>query len=298
MVWQSQPPFTAEALTAPNFEMPAAACDAHAHVFGPALPYPCVPDARYSHPPRTDTEDYARVRHRLRTPRAVLVQPSYYRFDNRCLLDALATDSANLRGVAMIDHEGAVPDLADWHRRGVRGLRVDLFREQALGRSLAQMKAALAKLAGLAAAQGWSLDLYAPGTLVAPLVDHLAALPSPVSIAHMGYFHPDTDEASLFSAFVERAASSSNLWVKLTGSYRLASPAAQRRVDDMARTLVAALPERLLWGSDWPHVLADPTNTGLLLTRMDVWCTAARLRSRILAENPSRLYWADPEKTH
>ncbi len=291
MVWQSQPPFPAEALTAPAFEMPARACDAHAHVFGPATRYPCVADARYSHPARTDTEDYVRLRQRLRTPRAVLVQPSYYRFDNRCLLDALASDSSNVRGVAMIDHEGVVPDLADWHRRGVRGLRVDLFREQALGRSLAQMGAALAKLAELAAAQGWSLDLYAPGSLVAELMDHLAALPSPVTIAHMGYFHPDTDEASLFDTFVERAARASNLWIKLTGSYRLASPAAQHRVDDMARTLVAALPERLLWGSDWPHVLADPTDTGLLLARMDLWCSDLRARNRILSEHPSRLYW-------
>ena len=293
MVWQSQPPFPAEALTVPAFEMPAAACDAHAHVFGPAARYPCVPDARYSHPARTDTKEYARVRQRLGTPRAVLVQPSYYRSDNRYLLDALATDTSNFRGVAMLDHEGAVPDLADWHRRGVRGLRADLFREQSLGRSLAQMSAALAKLADLAAAQRWSLDLYAPGTLVAPLMDHLAALPSPVTIAHMGYFHPGTDEAGLFEAFVERAAKASNLWVKMTGSYRLASAAAQPRVDQMARTLAAALPERLLWGSDWPHVLADPTDTGLLLGRMGLWCSDARMRNRILAENPSRLYWGD-----
>ncbi|HYL88253.1 MAG TPA: amidohydrolase family protein [Burkholderiales bacterium] len=292
MVWQSEPPFAAEALTLPAFDLPAAACDAHAHVFGPAARYPCVPEARYSHPAHSGPENYARVRQRLRTPRAVLVQPSYYRFDNRCLLDALCTDTTNLRGVAMIDPEGRLPELADWHRRGVRGLRVDLFREQALGRSLAQVSAALAKLADLAAAQGWSVDLYAPGMLVAALVDHLAALPSPVSIAHLGYFHPDTDEAALFDAFVERAARSRNLWIKLTGSYRLASPAAQHRVDDMARTLVAAMPERLLWGSDWPHVLADPTDTGVLLARMDVWCADVRLRNRILAENPSRLYWA------
>jgi 2-pyrone-4,6-dicarboxylate lactonase len=191
----------------------------------------------------------------------------------------------------MIDHEGALPDLADWHRRGVRGLRVDLFREQALGRSLVQMRAVLTKLADLTATRSWSLDLYAPGTLVAALLSHLTVLPSPVSIAHMGYFHPGTEEASLFKAFVECAASSSNLWVKLTGSYRLAPTAEQHGVGEMARALAATLPERLLWGSDWPHVLVDPVDTGLLLARLALWCGDARVRNRILAENPARLYW-------
>lgn len=291
MIWQSEPPLPPAALTVPSFEVPAGACDAHAHVFGPAQRYPAVAEARYSHPARADAQDYLQLRRHLGVQRAVLVQPSYYRFDNRCLLDALATDPANLRGVAMIDPHEAAPDLAGWHRRGVRGLRADLFREQALGHGLGEMRAALKKLADLAAGLGWSLDLYAPGTLVAALAGDLAALPSPVSVAHMGYFHPGTDEASLFGPFVERAAASPNLWVKLTGTYRLASATGQDRVDRMAQALVAAVPERLLWGSDWPHVLADPADTGSLLARMASWCDDASVRNRILAENPARLYW-------
>lgn len=234
------------------------------------------------------------VRRHLGLRRAVLVQPSYYRFDNGCLLDALASDPANLRGVAMIDPQGAVPNLDEWQRLGVRGLRIDLFRDQALGRGPVEMRGALSKLADLAMAREWSLDLYAPGALVATLVDHLAALPSRVSIAHMGYFHPCSEEAALFGRFVQQAAASPNLWVKLTGSYRLAPPAEQHRVDEMARTLVGALPERLLWGSDWPHVLADPVDTGSLLARMAVWCSDAGVRSRILADNATRLYWNEP----
>ena len=293
MVWKSRPPFAAATLTLPSYVVPESACDTHAHVFGPSARYPSVTGARYSHPPQAQCADYLRVRQHLGLRRAVLVQPSYYRCDNRCLLEALATDTANLRGVAMIDPLAPATELVHWHRRGVRGLRADLFREQALGRGVDDMREFLTTLAELAAPHGWSLDLYAPGKLVAALLGHLAMLPLPVSIAHMGYFHPGTEEASLFGSFVERAAASANLWIKLTGSYRLAAASEQQGVDEMARALVAALPERLLWGSDWPHVLADPVDTGGLLARLSAWCGDARLRERILAENPARLYWAN-----
>lgn len=291
MPWESSPPFPAATLTPAGYPVPERACDTHAHVFGPAQRYPAAAGARYTHPPNADAVDYRGVRARLRLGRGVLVQPSYYRFDNRRLLDALAGE-ADLRGVAMIDHSASPPDLAEWHRRGVRGLRVDLFREQALGGGLDGMRAALRSLADLAAGVGWSLDLYAPGAVVARLVPELAALPVSVTIAHMGYLHPGTEEAADFGEFIARAAAAPNLWIKLTGSYRLAPPAGQWGVDDMAKALVSVMADRLLWGTDWPHVLADAQDTGLLLHRLADWCVGERLRRRILVENPARLYWA------
>lgn len=293
MVWKSEPPFPAVALTRTSYPVSEEACDTHAHVFGPAPGFPSAADARYSHPPEADAARYAEVRLRLGLRRGVLVQPSYYRFDNQCLLHALDGAPSDLRGVAMIDPFAPAPDLAGWHRRGVRGLRVDLFREQALGRGLDDMRKSIDRLASLAAPLGWSLDLYAPGTLVGALVEHLAALPVAASIAHMGYMHPGTEEAAMFGATVARAAASSNLWIKLTGTYRLAPAREQRGVDEMAKALVAVMPQRLLWGSDWPHVLADPVDTGALLQRLYDWCPDERVRNGILAENPARLYWRE-----
>jgi predicted TIM-barrel fold metal-dependent hydrolase len=291
MTWQSAPPFPASALTRPSFFVPALACDTHAHVFGRPEHYPPAAGARYTHPPQAETSDYKAVLARLGVRRGVLVQPSYYRFDNTCMLDALAADAPNLRGVAMIDPSAPLPDLDDWHRRGVRGLRMDLFRAQALGRSPEAIFDELEALSGIAAARGWSVDLYAPATAVDALAAKLAALPVAVSVAHMGYFHPNVEEGAMFRAFIAAAKAAPNLWIKLTGTYRLAPPGGQREVDSMARALVDACAERLLWGSDWPHVLAHPLDTGALLQRLATWCPDERARSRILVENPAQLYW-------
>ena len=292
MPWQSQPPFPAASLTPPSFAVPDLACDTHAHVFGPPQRYPAVTEARYTHPPKSETGDYAGVLRRLGVRRAVLVQPSYYRFDNRCMLDALDADPVNLRGVAMIDPAGALPDLDDWHRRGVRGLRMDLFLAQAQGRSADEMFTALEEMAGIAAARGWSVDLYCPGRAAHALAGRLGRLPVPISIAHMGYLHPGTDEEALFPEFVAALSRAPNVRVKLTGSYRLAPAAAQSGVDRMAKALVAALPDRVLWGSDWPHVLADPVDTGALLARLAGWCPDEQVRRRLLADLPAELYWS------
>jgi 2-pyrone-4,6-dicarboxylate lactonase len=292
MTWNSRPPFAAGSLTRPSFTVPDLACDTHAHVFGPPERYPAVAEARYTHPPKTEAADYRDALRRLRLRRGVLVQPSYYRFDNRCMLDALDSDPVNLRGVAMIDPAAPLPDLDDWHRRGVRGLRMDFFLAQAQGRSAAEMLAGVQKTSDIAASRGWSIDLYSPGTMVAALGEQLAALPVQVSIAHMGYFHPGTDEERLFQQFAARLAVSSNLWVKLTGSYRLAGPEGQQGVDMMAKMLAVVRPDRLLWGSDWPHVLADPVDTGVLLERLAGWCPDEATRRRILVDHPAHLYWS------
>lgn len=291
MTWRSEPPFAAAALTRPSFFVPALACDAHAHVFGVPHRYPPAAGARYTHPPEAGASEYSEVLARLGMRRGVLVQPSYYRYDNSCMLDALAGDDADLRAVAMIDPAAPLPDLDDWHRRGVRGLRMDLFRAQALGRGVEAMFGELEALAGIARKRGWSLDLYAPGTAVDALAPKLAELPVPVSVAHMGYFHPNAEESAMFRAFLATAKAASNLWIKLTGTYRLAPPGGQAAVDRMARALVDACPQRLLWGSDWPHVLAHPLDTGILLQRLATWCPDERLRSCILVENPAQLYW-------
>lgn len=290
--WTSQPPYPAATLTQPSFAVPDLACDTHAHVFGALERYPAVSDARYSHPTKTETADYGDVLKRMGLRRGVLVQPSYYRFDNRCLLDALDTDPVNLRGVAMIDPAAPLPDLDDWHRRGVRGLRMDFFLAQAQGRSAGEMFAGLQEMADIAAARRWSVDLYTPGRAAHALASRLAKLPVPVSVAHMGYLHPGTEEEALFPEFLAAVAAAPNVRIKLTGSYRLGPAAAQPGVDRMAKALVAALPERLLWGSDWPHVLADPLDTGALLDRLAAWCPDARARNRILADNPAELYWS------
>jgi 2-pyrone-4,6-dicarboxylate lactonase len=269
--------------------MPAGACDTHMHAFGPPGLYPSVTTPRYDHP-GGGLQQYASVAAALAIERMVFVQPSFYGTDNSFLLEALEKVGAPARGVVILPDTVTPNMLEELHARGVRGLRIDFFRMHDLGVAKSEYLQVLRRAAGLARTIGWHVELYSPGVVLRDLTEHLPELGVAVSVDHMGYMkngHGSTDTD--FRQFVE-TVKSGQIWVKLTGPYRLSSDTDWRHADDMARALVEAAPERMLWGTDWPHIPDCGLDTGALLARLVRWCPEDELRTRILVDNPAHLY--------
>ena len=286
--WISEPLRPADTLTPPAFAMPPLCCDSHMHVFGPIDAYPGIPDAKYTKP-EGDLPEYLAVAARLHIARMVFVQASFYGTDNRCILDAMAQCGDQARGVVFLPEDAGPALLDDFHARGVRGIRLDLFKATAQGLSMDDVLARVARAAALAEPRGWHLEFYAPGQWVRALVPHLATLPVEWCVNHMGYM---TAEEGLtdadFAAFADVLRGRG--WVKLTGAYRVSHDGPDERPDAMARALVAAAPDRTVWGTDWPHIPRGGRDTGALLNRLALWCPDPAARDRILADNPARLY--------
>ena len=287
-VWQSEVPIAPESLTAPAFSMPAGACDAHMHVFGPAT-FAAAPAARYTLP-AASPEHYAAVARTMRIDRAVLVQPSFYGSDNAFLLEALKNNHGRWRGAVMLSEIVPASQLRHWCELGVRAIRVDLFKALANGADLRHIHELLARTCELAAELEWSVDLYLPGRLCWQLLALFPTLQCPVSIAHIGYLAPLNEVSDAQCDEFVDVVRRSPVWPKISGMYRYGPGAGNARAQSLARKLVATAPDRLLWGSDWPHVMATPQDTGKILNEFATLCEDDRVRHRILVTNPARLY--------
>jgi len=283
-------------------EIPPLACDSHMHVFGPPARYPGAPTRQYS-PTQMPFSAYLPVAQRLGLQRVVLVQPSAYGTDNRCLLDTLRVQPGNTRGVVVLDP--AVPDAAldAMHALGVRGARLNLMTPRVSDVDAAQRM--LEPVAARIGRLGWHLQIYADPGVVAPIAPVIRGLPVAVVLDHMagardaqGVDHPD------FVALLDLLAAG-GCWVKLSGA-----DIVTRRDDDCAaaapylRALVAANASRLVWGTDWPHLvhhsgaLGDaappagyrPVDDAALLRLFGECVADDATRRRILVDNPQALY--------
>ena len=275
---------------APAVAPPRLACDCHAHVCGPAARYPYAPNRIYT-PPDALPADYRHMLDTLGIERAVLVQPSVYGTDNRAMLDALDGDPARLRGVAVVDFDVDAKAIAAMHARGVRGARCNIVDLQD-GRGVLPV-AALTALAERIAPFDWHLEFLMHVDEFPDLDRQLASIRVPMVFGHLGYVPVarGTDRAG-FEALL-RLLRDGRAWVKLTAPYRLTGSALPYAdVDPFAARLVDAAPERLVWGSDWPHVIVKTAmpNDGDLFDIFTRWVPDAALRRRILVDNPARLY--------
>ena len=271
----------------PAFAVPDDACDTHMHVFGPVDRYPHVPHPHYTVPPG-DLGHYRRLMARLLLKRFVIVQPSFYGTDNQCLLDALAVSGAAARGVVMIEADTAPAELDRLHAAGVRGVRLDLFKRSAWPRP--EIEAYISHMAAKVAPLGWHLQFYAPGFVVRDLIDFFRGLRIDHVIDHMGYMLEkdgltDGDFRRLLSLLTEGQS-----WLKLSAPYRLAGTRGYDAVEPVAKAIVAAAPERAIWGTDWPHIPGSGRDTGELLNLLALWAPDAATRKQILTDNPQRLF--------
>ena len=286
----SEPIRPLDTIERPRFVIPAGACDAHMHVFGPADRFPCVARPHYTLPDGR-LDHYRELMRILELERFVIVQPSYYGTDNRCLVDALEASGGAARGVVMIEEDTPHAELAAMHAAGVRGLRLDLFKRSA--EPTATIRAYVDRMAAKVAPLGWHLQFYVPGWVVRDLIDYFATLEIDFVIDHMGYMLEDDGLTEADFARLVALMRSGRGWIKLSAPYRLAKKKGYEAVEGVARALVEAAPDRCLWGSDWPHIPGLGRDTGKLLNLMPVWAPDEAVRRAILVDNPARLLGFD-----
>jgi 2-pyrone-4,6-dicarboxylate lactonase len=275
---------------APAVAVPANACDCHAHVCGPADRYPYWSERIYT-PPDAVPVDYRHMLDTLGIGRAVLVQPSVYADDNRALLDALDQDPVRLRGVAVVPFDIGEDELAALHARGVRGVRCNIVDlKDAKGRLPLD---ALRPLAARIAPLGWHLEFLMHVNEFPDLDRQLGDLPVPLVFGHLGYVPTRLGPATEGFEALLRLMRDGQAWVKLTAPYRLtATEMPYPDTATVARRLVDTAPGRLVWGTDWPHVIVRTAmpNDGDLFDVFARWVPDAGLRQRILVDNPALLY--------
>jgi 2-pyrone-4,6-dicarboxylate lactonase len=286
---ETTPMRAADTNTKPCFVMPPGSCDTHFHVFEPG--YPRVPNPLYTFPDAT-LNQYLRVTQVLGIERMVLVQPTYYATDNRLLLDVLKrVGSSRCRAVAQIDEDIADAELDRFHEAGVRAIRLDLFARATWPTE--SLIAYIRRMAARATPRGWHLQFYAPGTIVRDLLPFLSELADRFVIDHMGYMRAaDGLTDSDFNRLLD-VLDGGNCWIKLSGPYRIAKAQPLATVEPIGRALVAARSDRLIWGSDWPHLPDGQRDTGEILNLLADWAPDELDRHRILASSPEALFFVD-----
>ena len=290
-------------LTEPvGFSVPAGACDCHTHVFGEPARFPFAPSRTYTPGPATVAET-REVHRALHTDRLVVVQPSVYGTDNACTLDALRQLGSRARGVAVIGDDTPDAELDRMERAGIRGIRINLETAGQTDPALALQRftAAARRVSGRA----WHIQMFTRPSVIAAIRDAVAASPVPVVFDHFGGAQAaggiDQDG---FDALL-KLVGSGQAYVKISAPYRGSTQAPD--YPDMApfaKALVAANPQRILWGSDWPHPNTSPSapltaaGTAPRIPVPDVhvfnllpgWVPDPGVRRTILVDNPSRLY--------
>ena len=276
----------------PKVKAPDGTCDTHAHVFGPQDRYPYSPARGYT-PPDAPYEAYRHLHTVLRVTRGVLTQPSVYGTDNRAMLDAVARDPENLRAVAAVGADVSDDELARLHRAGARGIRVNLVDK---GGMPFDSFDAVEAFAQRILPMGWHIE-YLVHVHEFPELDVLGRLPVDSVIGHFGYMSAACGVAHPgFQAFL-RLFEKGRVWVKMTAPYRLTQhdETPYEDVEPIARALRETRPDRLLWGTDWPHPINPKpmANDGDLFDHLAEWLPEENSRRGVLVDNPARLYGFD-----
>jgi predicted TIM-barrel fold metal-dependent hydrolase len=288
---------------AATFKVPDGACDCHVHVFEPARFAYTLP--RTYTPGEASVESLLALEKSIGIDRVVLVQPSGYGTDNRCLLDALdRIGSQRARGICVIDpHTAQRAELERWHAQGVRGVRLNV--EVRGGGNIDTVAEALARTADLIAPLNWAIQLYADAGMIDALAADLAGLPCRVILDHFGGLKTRNGLQQAGLTALVGLLKSGNVYVKLSAPYRASN--AGPDFDDVtpfAQALVQAAPRRILWGTDWPHTGSSGQRSGDLsviepfrreddlrtLGLLARWAPDAGVRHAILVDNPATLF--------
>jgi predicted TIM-barrel fold metal-dependent hydrolase len=277
----------------PRFRAPPGGCDAHFHVFGPPGRYPYAPDLRYT-PPHAPLGDYLELSDRMGFERYVFVQPSAYGRDNTCMIDAMRAVADRCRGIVDMDENAPDTELDRLNRAGVRGVRVNVNPVKAPEPGFSKtMLARIERLDRRCAEIGWMLDFLTPGWLTQELFPVMAKLKVRYTVAHLGMFL--AREGARQPGFLEFLDFLRNgdgrCWVKLTGVYRMSAAPGFADAAPLARALIEAAPDRLIWGSDYPHLsFADKVGSVALFNLLGEWVPDDAMRRRILVDNPRELF--------
>jgi predicted TIM-barrel fold metal-dependent hydrolase len=270
------------------------------HVFGPPEHY-ALPELRSYTPQEASLASWQRSAEAVGLHRVVVVQPSVYGVDNSCTVDAVRAAGRQARGIGQIGPSTSKAELAELHRAGLRGIRLN---PKSVGANDASgLRDLIADTARRIAPLGWHIQIYAPLKLVAEVADTIRASPVPVVLDHMGGARAGDEEAALRPLIALLA--NGQCWVKLSGAYRVSRlETGFRDATPIARALVRANPEQVVWGSDWPHTAhhagvprRDAPTIGFraldiseLLDRLADAAEDQATFARILQTNPARLY--------
>ncbi|MFT8244885.1 amidohydrolase family protein [Roseomonas sp. BN140053] len=270
---------------APGFPLPRRACDAHCHVFGPADRFPYAASRRYT-PEDRPKEVLAALHARLGLERAVIVQASCHGTDNRAMLDALRWAPERCRGVAMIDDETSDAELGEMQAAGVRGIRFNFIGSLGGAPDMAVFHRAADRVRDL----GWHMVLQLQGEGVRDMAPVIRDLRMPVVIDHMGRVDPAQGTGGAAFRTLLELLGDPRIWVKLSGIERMCRAPFTAALP-FARALLRAAPDRVLWGTDFPHPnLATPVDEMELLSLLPAFAPEPADRQRLLVDNPAALY--------
>jgi predicted TIM-barrel fold metal-dependent hydrolase len=273
----------------PRYRPPADACDAHCHIFGPAERYPYAADRSYT-PPDAPLSRFKQLQATLGLSRAVLVNASCHGRDNSVIVDAIAQSRGRYRGIANADDSFSESDFARLHAQGFRGVRFNFVKHLGGVPDMGEFERVLARIRPL----GWHVDLHFDAADLLEFDALLQSLPLPFIIDHMGRVPTALGlEQPPFRQLLELARRNERCWIKISGSERISS-AGPPFTDAVpfAQALVAAAPDRILWGTDWPHpnIARHMPNDGDLVDLVPLILPDVALQRRILVDNPHRLY--------
>ena len=280
--------------------LPAGACDCHVHVIGGQVAYPMAADRHYTPGPAAH-EALRRHMDGLGLSRAVIVQPSVYGADNRCMLDSLARMAGAGRGIAVVDENVTADELRALDRGWVRGLRLNL--ESAGLSSPRAIADGLRTWADRVAPMGWHLQVYAALDAIAAAAPVLQDLPVPVVLDHFAMIPAAVSLKDERVQTVLALVRSGAAYVKLSASYRVEPPqGSSDATSALAKAFIAANPGRVVWASDWPHTNREPGKGRLevsayrgieparLRREIDTWFDTSELLVQALVDNPALLY--------
>jgi 2-pyrone-4,6-dicarboxylate lactonase len=284
----------------PRFRLPPGAVDAHCHVFGPGAQFPYAPERKYT-PCDASREQLYALRDHLGLARNVVVQATCHGADNSAMADALRHAQGRARGVATVRRSVSDAELQALHAAGVRGVRFNFLKR------LVDFtpKDELLEIARRIAPLGWHVVVYFEAADLPELWDFFTSLPTAVVVDHMG--RPDVTkpvDGPEFGLFLRLLAEHPNVWSKVSCPERLSvsgppalggERAPYRDVVPFARRIVEAFPDRVLWGTDWPHpnLKGHMPDDGLLVDFIPQIAVSAEMQRKLLVDNPMRLYWPE-----
>lgn len=274
----------------PKLDLLPGACDSHAHICGPAAQYLYAPDRIYT-PPDALLPDYLAMLDVLGLQRAVIIQPSIYGTNNSVTLAAINEASIPCRGVAVIDEAITDDEITQLNQAGIKGIRLNLVD---VTDPTGDMPIDIARrLAERIAPLGWHTEFLVHVDDYPDFDTMFADFPTDIVLGHLGYMRPDRGVTDPGFQALLRLMKDGRCWVKLTGPYRISSgDLPYPGVTEIAHALIDGNPDRIVWGSDWPHVMVTKPmpNDGDLCDLLADWIPDVTVRRKILVDNPARLY--------
>ena len=288
--------------TKPTFQLPEGAVDAHCHVFGPGAEFPYAPQRKYT-PCDASADQLFALRDHLGFSKNVIVQATCHGADNSAMVDAVRRAGGKARGVATVKRDVTPEELQELHEAGVRGVRFNFVKRLVD----AVPTDALAEIVEKIAPLGWHVVIYFEAEDLPDLYDFFSSIKTDVVVDHMG--RPDVSQdvdGPEFGLFLKFMRGNPNVWCKVTCAERLTvsgPPAldgeqnAYTDVVPFARRVVEEFPDRVLWGTDWPHpnLKSHMPDDGLLVDHIPLIAPTAELQHKLLVDNPHRLYWPEGE---